>query len=211
MSDSSSSLSSPPANPQIVGFLCEVISHLGNITTHLDAMNDPLNTLEATFRDHDQHLARIDRRLTSLTATTTNLHTRALNSSACASSSALTPLVSPVTGAAIPDFPRTYGEVQRLNGIYLDLLSPSLLNADFFIAARELGGLLRALNLRGARTAEKKRGDFIRAIGITKLARPECFFQVIAFWNGVWCRRFKKTIPILWLAINLDRTIPKEQ
>ncbi|EWG54872.1 hypothetical protein FVEG_12975 [Fusarium verticillioides 7600] len=152
MSDSSSSLSSPPANPQIVGFLCEVISHLGNITTHLDAMNDPLNTLEATFRVHDQHLARIDRRLTSLTATTTNLHARALNSGACASSSALIPLVSPVTGAAILDFPRTYGEVQRLN-------------------ARELGGLLRALNLRGARTAEQKRGDFIRAIGITKLAR----------------------------------------
>ncbi|RBR04946.1 hypothetical protein FVER53590_12975 [Fusarium verticillioides] len=120
MSDSSSSLSSPPANPQIVGFLCEVISHLGNITTHLDAMNDPLNTLETTIRDHDQHLARIDRRLTSLTATTTNLHARALNSG----------------------------------------------------ASRELGGLLRALNLRGARTAEQKRGDFIRAIGITKLARP---------------------------------------
>ncbi|KAF5600657.1 hypothetical protein FPANT_2195 [Fusarium pseudoanthophilum] len=176
MADSSSSLSSPPTNPQIVGsvegLLREVVSDIGDITTHLDTINGRLDTLETTVRDHGQHLARIDRRLASLTATTTNLHARALNSSAWALSSALTPLVNPVTGDAIPDFPRTYGEVQRLNGMYMKPYLPVVaFNADFIIAARELGGLLRALNLRGARNAEQKRVDFIRAIGITKLVR----------------------------------------
>ncbi|KAF5631101.1 transcription activator amyR [Fusarium tjaetaba] len=166
LADSSSSLSSPPASPQIdvsvEGLLREVIRNI----------NDRLNTLETTARDHGQHLARIDRSLANLTATTTNLHARALNSTACASSSALTPLVSPVTGGAIPDFPRTYGEVQRLNGTYMKAYLPVVaFNADFFITARELGGLLRSLGLRGARNAEQKRGDFIRAIGITKLVR----------------------------------------
>ncbi|CCT76090.1 uncharacterized protein FFB20_08535 [Fusarium fujikuroi] len=152
MPDSSSNLSSPPANPDLAVLVDrvfrEVFTQLGEIKTQLDTMNGRLDTLEVTVREHGQHSARIDRRLTSAISRTTNFRARLLNSGACEPTSVLTSLVNPVTGENIPDFPRTYGEVQRLNG-------------------RELGALLRALNLRGARNAEQKRGDFLRAIGAT--------------------------------------------
>ncbi|KAF5673715.1 transcription activator amyR [Fusarium circinatum] len=154
--DSSSSPSSPPANPEIAELadrvLREVLPQLGDINTQLGTTNDRLDALEATVRDHGQQLARNDQRLTSMNSRTINFRARILNIGALKPSSALTPLVNPVTGETIPDFPRTYGEVQRLN-------------------ARDLCGLLRALNLRGTRNAEQKRADFLRAIGAAPITR----------------------------------------
>ncbi|CVL07596.1 uncharacterized protein FMAN_14475 [Fusarium mangiferae] len=69
MADSSSNLSSPPANSDLAVLVDrifrEVFTQLGEIKTQLDTMNGRLDTLEATVRDHGQHSARIDRRLTS--------------------------------------------------------------------------------------------------------------------------------------------------
>ncbi|KAG5759952.1 hypothetical protein H9Q69_011971 [Fusarium xylarioides] len=144
-----------PRHPRILTLVERVLrgvfTQLDDINTQLSTINDRLGTLEATVGQHGQHLARIDRRLTSQTSITINFRARLLNGAAYEPGSILTPLVNPVTGENIPDFPRTYGAVQRLN-------------------ARELGALLRALNLRGARNAEQKRVDFFTAIGVTRFA-----------------------------------------
>ncbi|PNP79281.1 hypothetical protein FNYG_07357 [Fusarium nygamai] len=110
--------------------LRQVVTQLGDISTQLGTMNGHLGTLETTVGQHGQHLASIDRSLSSLsvpsanstalpsftdklkTSSTINLSARAFNAAACEPGSALTPLVNPVTGDAIPGFPRTYGEVQ---------------------------------------------------------------------------------------------------
>ncbi|KAF5649704.1 transcription activator amyR [Fusarium sp. NRRL 52700] len=152
IADSSSDLSSPPANPDITELadrvLREVLTQLNDINTQLGTINDRLDNLEATVRDHGEHLARLDRRVTRQSSKTINFRAKMLNIPSSDPDTALVPLVNPVTGEKIPDFPRTHGEVQRLNG-------------------RELGALLRALNLRDTRNAEQKRADFLDAIGAT--------------------------------------------
>ncbi|KAF4339607.1 hypothetical protein FBEOM_6483 [Fusarium beomiforme] len=60
-------------------------------------------------------------------------------------------LVNPATGNTILNFLRTVDEVEELTG-------------------RQLTALLRELNVSSTRNAERKRRDFIRAIGITRSA-----------------------------------------
>jgi hypothetical protein len=144
-------------------------------------------TLENTVRSHGEHLDRVDGRLVTLSVPQTFASPPLLTyvgppQRPMLVSESLTPghvrLRRPLSLWSIqrlaipsPTFPALMARSSNSAVCTCIVIILSSINANIWIAARELSALLHALNLPGVRDAEQKRDDFFRAIGVTHMAR----------------------------------------